>query len=239
MLDVRCQQLNTRSALGTIPPHFSLLPIMKHIINTIARRRSSRWAILALLVPLATGALRVRTAARPSATVVESLARRLPDTEAPWVQIFPSGTVHASTVNLLITYCDDSTLNASSRTVTRDGSSWAIGYTTGTKRECGAYASSSATFTLGLNASTIITAAISDNRGNRGSATATITYVPTYTVTVTADSGAVTRQSDVNTSQTFTVRNSGSETGTYNLTPTCSGGVSACSAPSSVQVASG
>ncbi|HEY2851710.1 MAG TPA: hypothetical protein VGJ18_02610, partial [Gemmatimonadaceae bacterium] len=142
-------------------------------------------------------------------------------------------------MNVLITYCDDSTLNAGSRTITRDGSSWALGYTTSTKRGCGVYATSSGSFTLAPNASTTIVAAISDNTGNRGSATATITYVPTYTVTVTADSSAVTRQSDATTSQTFTVRNSGSETGTYTLTPTCTGGVSSCSAPPSVQVASG
>ena len=43
----------------------------------------------------------------------------------------------------------------------------------------------------------------------------------------------------MNTSQTFTVKNSGSETGNYTLTTTCSGGASSCSAPSSVQIASG
>ncbi|HEY2854904.1 MAG TPA: RHS repeat-associated core domain-containing protein [Gemmatimonadaceae bacterium] len=142
-------------------------------------------------------------------------------------------------MNVLISYCDDSSLNASSRSITRDGSSWALGYTTSTKRGCGVYATSSGSFTLAPNASTTIVAAISDNMGNRGSATVTITYVPTYTVTVTADSSAVTRQSDATTSQTFTVRNSGSETGTYTLTPTCTGGVSSCGAPPSIQVASG
>ena len=172
-------------------------------------------------------------------TVGRSVSSQGPDVEAPWVQITPSGTVHTSAVNVLITYCDDSTLNASSRTITRDGSTWALGYTTSTKRGCGAYATSSGSLTLGVNASTTIVAAISDNRGNRGSAAVTITYVPTYTVTVTADSSAVTRQSDASTSQTFTVRNSGSETGTYTLTPTCSGGVNSCSAPASVQIGSG
>jgi RHS repeat-associated protein len=178
--------------------------------------------------------------AAPKPPMSQAIARRGgPDVEAPWVQITPSGIVHSSAVNVLITYCDDSTLNANSRTITRDGAAWGLGYTTSTKKGCGAYATSSGSFTLGINASTTIAAAISDNRGNRGSASVTITYVPTYTVTVTADSAAVTRQSDASTSQTFTVRNSGSETASYTLTPTCSGGVSSCSAPGSVQVASG
>ena len=192
----------------------------------------------ALLFPLVVAGFVERAAARVPAP--PSLVRSAgPDIEAPWVQISPPGIVHSSTVNLVISYCDDSTLDASSRAITRDGAAWALGYTTSTKKGCGAYATSSSSFTLAINGSTTITAAISDVRGNRGTASATITYVPTYTVTVTADSAAVTRQSDASTSQTFTVRNSGSEPATYTLTPTCSGGVNSCSAPGSVQVAVG
>ena len=209
-------------------------------LSTIPTRywRALAWGAGALLLPSGfTGFIEHAGVRIPAPRTVALSAG--PDIEAPWVQITPSGIVHSSAVNVLITYCDDSTLDANSRTITRDGASWAVGYTTSTKRGCGAYATSSGSFTLGINASTTIAAAISDIRGNRGSASVTITYVPTYTVAVTADSAAVTRQSDAATSQTFTVRNSGSETGTYTLTPTCSGGVNSCSAPASVQVAAG
>lgn len=210
------------------------------LLSTIHSRfwRALAWSAGALLLPLgATGFIGHAAVRKPSTRpVVRSVG---PDIEAPWVQISPPGIVHSSTVNLVISYCDDSTLDASSRAITRDGAAWALGYTTSTKKGCGAYATSSSTFTLGINASTTITAAISDLRGNRGTASATITYVPTYTVTVTADSAALTRQSDASTSQTFKVRNSGSEPATYTLTPTCGGGVNSCSAPGSVQVAVG
>ena len=200
--------------------------------------RALAWCAGALLLPLGATGFIGHTGVRAPAPrpVIRSVG---PDIEAPWVQISPPGIVHSGTVNLVISYCDDSTLNASSRTITRDGATWALGYTTSTKKGCGAYATSSSSFTLAINGSTTITAAISDVRGNRGTASATITYVPTYTVTVTADSDAVTRQSDASTSQTFKVRNSGSEPATYTLTPTCTGGVNSCSAPGSVQVAVG
>ena len=114
-----------------------------------------------------------RSPAAPNDRAAAMLSRQQSDTETPFVQITPSGTVHASSVSVLITYCDDSTLNASSRVITRDGSTWTLPYTLGTKRYCGAYASSSGTITLAPNASTTISAAISDNAGNRGSATVT------------------------------------------------------------------
>ena len=183
-----------------------------------------------------------RSFARPSATSEArgSRTNRFFDTEGPLVTMpQSSGNVYSKNLSWSIQFCDDSSLNASTRKVTRDGVQLTDTYATGTKRACGAYATSSITISnLVAGQPTTIHAEIKDNAGNLGSANVTITYVPTYTVTVTPDSSSVSRQSDVNGVQPFTLRNTGSETATYTLTPTCSGGVAQCSAPSSVQIAS-
>ena len=82
-----------------------------------------RLTFAALLIPLGASSLNGRFAPISSASHPRTVLReRGLDTEAPFVQINPQGIVHSSSVSVFISYCDDSTLNASSRSVTKDGS---------------------------------------------------------------------------------------------------------------------
>jgi len=163
------------------------------------------------------------------------------DFTPPTVSFSPNGGVYTSTtVTVTIGWCDDQALNRLSRGITLNGSSVtnSFNYVSGSDPGCsGAYATSTGTISLNMGNNTLA-ASICDLSSNCGS-NSTVFTRGTYSVQVTPDNQAVSVLASTSTSYDFTVNNTGTLDATFNLTATCSGSVSSCSAPSSVFLAAG
>lgn len=163
-----------------------------------------------------------------------------PDANPPQLTLSPGGgTFSTSNVNATVTWCDDSSLYAETRQVTLDGVALTTNYTPlSSTIRCPARAQTSLTLNL-TPGSHLLHAQIDDNRLNVGSVDGTFTYA-SYSVTVTADSSAVTRAARADGVQTFRVTETGVTPATYTLTPTCPAPQFAnCSAANAVQLTPG
>jgi RHS repeat-associated protein len=156
------------------------------------------------------------------------------DAEAPRVSIIPSGGTYTSaSLAVTIEWCDDKSLNATTRSVKLNGVAVTTTYTTATKAGCGKFARSTATLTLTPGTNTL-TASIRDSYNNTGSGAATYTLnVPAATVSVTPESGsAVVTFQDLSLASAvvpFTVTNTSTGSpGTFRFTCTHSGAVGNC-----------
>jgi RHS repeat-associated protein len=93
-------------------------------------------------------------------------------------------------------------------------------------------ASSGGTGTVTLTAS-------GGGNSDNGSINVTVLSPPSYTVAVTPDGGSAATEPGTGLSYFFTVQNTGNQTTTYNLTSSCSGVVTNCSAPAPVTLGPG
>lgn len=102
-----------------------------------------------------------------------------PDEEGPTVDISPlTSTVTQPSLTISIGWCDNSTLNSTSRVVTLDNVSLSSSYALSTKAGCVKFATSTVSLTLAPGAH-VLRASISDNAGNNsGVYSASYTYNP-------------------------------------------------------------
>lgn len=160
------------------------------------------------------------------------------DTIAPSVWLSAGGTYTTSPVSLTVNWCDNNSLDATSRQVLLRGSPVTSDFTLGTAGGCTKYATSTAALNLTLGANAV-NASISDNAGNVGSASGTFTYAP-YLVTVTSDTATVVRATNAAGAEPFTIHNIGSKGSTYTLSAACGlPAFASCAVPRSVTVGAG
>lgn len=130
------------------------------------------------------------------------------------------GTIYSgAAITDTVHWCDDTGLNGSSRSVTRNGSSLSTTYATSAYSGCWQHATSVFSFTPVPGSNTIY-ASIQDNMGQVGSAQFTLTYDTTH-VKVTPKGVAHAKPALTSVADTFTVQNLTSSSVTYTLALTC------------------
>ncbi len=159
------------------------------------------------------------------------------DSEHPTVTV-SGGSVINPSVTVTITWCDNNALVGSTKYITLNGQNVTSQFSfTGVSGPCGDDAESVATLTLGPGTNTIV-ATIEDYVGNQGSGIGYYTVL-SGGVEVQPKGLAVTKPVSSALTDTFTVKNIGVNTATFDLTATCTGVASACSAASSISLGSG
>jgi RHS repeat-associated protein len=150
------------------------------------------------------------------------------DNIPPTVNITPSGGSYgAASLSVTVQWSDAGYLSAGSRHITLNGVD-----VTGSFSYTGGNTSATSTGTVTLNSgSNTLVASICDLHTNCNQDVASYTYTPpTYGVSVTPDGQAVSVAAGASTTRAFTVSNTGNQSVTYTLTPTCSGTATGCSA---------
>jgi len=99
------------------------------------------------------------------------------DTSPPSITFSPASgtTVYSPSLPVTVNFCDNSSLNGGTRTITLGGSAVAHGYVVTTQSGCGAYGRATFTLTLPVGSSTL-TASICDGAANCTTRSAVYTY---------------------------------------------------------------
>ena len=165
------------------------------------------------------------------------------DKTPPVVEVAPAtGTDTLINLPVTITWCDNVSLVANSRSIEFDGVAVTSSFTyqTTTEAGCAAAATSSGTVSLRPGKADTLVAAIADGALNRGSGTAIYTYTspPHPIVSITPDDLAQNAApNSVGLIDTFTVANTGGASGQITLSTTgCVAPAVNCGAPSSGSV---